>query len=169
MLFRSFYGDERFSLGPFMAGDMRKLVKATLESPFGFDDYSGDITTILRAKADDPAALLFSVRSGKKVVGYGILDAIVHGKRANLRGCKRYDGWARGKYIGGLLLISFAFKKLNLLRLTAMCHERNYPAIRLAKAYGFEEEGRLKSSWVRGSSVEDTIILGLINKEWKNA
>ncbi len=78
-----------------------------------------------------------------------------------LIGDKEY--WGKGVATEAIqLVVEYAFKKLNLHKLTAGCHSTNIGSIKAFQNAGFVIEGMLKQhSFLQGRYV-DAVILGLL-------
>uniref|UniRef100_A0A7C4S054 N-acetyltransferase n=1 Tax=Fervidobacterium pennivorans TaxID=93466 RepID=A0A7C4S054_FERPE len=77
----------------------------------------------------------------------------------------------RGKGIGKLMLrkaLEFAFKELNLHRITAEVYEYNERSLRLLESSGFKKEGILKEAKYHDGRYWDIIVMGLMEEDWKN-
>ncbi|MBN2146411.1 MAG: GNAT family N-acetyltransferase [Anaerolineales bacterium] len=65
------------------------------------------------------------------------------------------------------LLLRFAFRELNLFRLSAQVPEYNQAALRLFEKAGFVTEVRRRQALQRYGRTWDIIHLGLMQEEWK--
>lgn len=65
------------------------------------------------------------------------------------------------------LLQDFAFNKLNLHKLELEVREFNYRAIACYKKCGFIEEGRIRESFFVDGKYTDTILMGVLKREWE--
>ncbi len=63
----------------------------------------------------------------------------------------------------GRVIFDYAFKQANLLRCTVSVRASNKASIRLAKAWGFKEEGLKRLAYQ--NPLEDMYILGLLKSE----
>lgn len=76
--------------------------------------------------------------------------------------------WGKGLMSEGLgLLTAFCFRKLGLRRLEADVDPRNAASIRCLERLGFVEEGMLRERWSVGGAVQDTLLFGLLVREWQ--
>jgi RimJ/RimL family protein N-acetyltransferase len=64
-------------------------------------------------------------------------------------------------------LIRFAFDALGLHRLEADVDPRNERSLRLLARQGFRVEGHLRETYFVGGEVQDSVILGLLRREWR--
>ena len=75
--------------------------------------------------------------------------------------------WGQGWMLDALgRLVRYAFEELDLRRLEADCDPRNDRSLRLLERLGFRREGHLRERFVAGSEVQDSILLGLLRREW---
>ncbi|WP_448374335.1 GNAT family N-acetyltransferase [Fervidobacterium sp.] len=119
----------------------------------------------------EPVFLIFSYKiedNNYVDVGYVQFDLKVINRNAYITYYIRPE--FRGKGLGKIVLskaIDFAFKELNLHRLTAEVYEYNEPSIRLLKSLRFEQEGILKQAKYHDERFWDIIIMGLLRENWK--
>jgi len=76
----------------------------------------------------------------------------------------------RGRGIGKKCLktaIDFAFRTLNLRRLSAEVYSYNKVSANLLKDLGFVCEGRLRSAKFHNEKYYDILVFGLLKKDWK--
>lgn len=66
------------------------------------------------------------------------------------------------------LLQEFAFNKLNLNKLELEVRDYNHRAMACYKKCGFIEEGRLREDFFTQGKYTDTLIMGVLKKEWEN-
>ncbi len=134
------------------------------------------------AKADE---LLESVRRGldtktllqwgvcaapeEKVVGTCTLWQIdAENQRAEIGFALSRKVWGRGLMIDALtLLLDFSFNELGLRRMEADVDPENVASIGLLERLGFQREGYLRERWCVGGKVTDSVILGLLGREWQ--
>lgn len=76
--------------------------------------------------------------------------------------------WRRG-YMSEALrtLLDYAFGALGLERIEADVDPRNESSLRLLERLGFQREGYLRERWRVGGGVQDTVLLGLLRREWQ--
>ncbi|RPI78253.1 MAG: N-acetyltransferase [Chloroflexi bacterium] len=65
------------------------------------------------------------------------------------------------------LILRYAFRELNLFRLSATVPSYNEPAIRLLKKNGFVEEVRRRQAVYRDGQRWDLVHFGLLSEEWQ--
>jgi RimJ/RimL family protein N-acetyltransferase len=63
------------------------------------------------------------------------------------------------------LLLDFAFSKLNLRRIYLHVFADNEPAIRLYRALGFREEGRLREAMFADGRFKDVLVMAVLRKD----
>lgn len=75
--------------------------------------------------------------------------------------------WGRGFASEALrVLIGFAFDALDLHRIEADIDPANAPSLALFERQGFKREGILRERWHLPTRIHDTILLGLLRREW---
>ena len=76
--------------------------------------------------------------------------------------------WGHG-YMNEALsgLIDYAFDELNLNRIEADIDPRNGSSCRVLERLKFSREGYLRERWIVGEEVSDTVLYGLLQREWK--
>jgi [ribosomal protein S5]-alanine N-acetyltransferase len=89
-------------------------------------------------------------------------------RRAEIGYALARDCWGRGLMREALgALIDYAFGPLDLTRLEADVDPRNAPSIRIVERLGFVREGLLRERWHVGGETQDSVILGLLRREWE--
>jgi RimJ/RimL family protein N-acetyltransferase len=95
------------------------------------------------------------------------LDA--RNRRAEIGYALASDCWGRGLMSEALgALVAHAFGPLDLTRLEADVDPRNAPSIRIVEKLGFVREGLLRERWRVGGEVQDSLLLGLLRREWES-
>lgn len=94
--------------------------------------------------------------------------------RANGRGqigfILRSDCWGRGYAREAITrVIDFAGEVLGLRRIEADVDPNNSQSLRCLERIGFRREGFLRERWFVGGQAQDTVILGLLLREWATA
>ena len=90
-------------------------------------------------------------------------------KRAELGVAIQSSAWGQGYAKEALdLLISFSFGKLGLNRLEADVDPNNARSLSLFEGLGFKREGYLRERWQIAGEIQDTVLLGLLRREWRN-
>jgi len=76
--------------------------------------------------------------------------------------------WRRG-YMSEALgaLLDHAFGELDLARIEADVDPDNAGSLGLLERLGFQREGYLRERWRVGGGVQDTVMLGLLRREWR--
>lgn len=67
------------------------------------------------------------------------------------------------------LAISYAFRALDLGRLEADVDPRNLPSLRVLERLGFVREGYLRERYHVNGETQDSVLLGLLRREWEAA
>ena len=88
--------------------------------------------------------------------------------RAELGYCLHSAHWGKG-YMGEALaaLIGHAFHGLKLRRLEADVDPDNASSLRILDRMGFQREGLLRERWNVGGAIQDSVLLGLLAREWR--
>ncbi len=117
---------------------------------------------VVRADGGDEAA------GSDAVIGTCTLAHIDwQNRRAEIGFILRRDLWGRGLMLEATrTLLAFAFDTLNLHRVEADVDPRNAPSIRLLQRLGFQREGYLRERWIVGEEINDTVMYGLLGREW---
>lgn len=78
------------------------------------------------------------------------------------------EHWRKG-YMGEALrsLLDHAFGPMNLRRLEADVDPRNAASLAILGKLGFQHEGLLRERWDVEGDIQDSVFLGLLNREWK--
>lgn len=66
-------------------------------------------------------------------------------------------------------LIACAFEELGLHRLEADVDPRNERSLRLLEKQGFQREGLLRERYQVSGEIQDAVLLGLLQREWKGS
>ena len=74
----------------------------------------------------------------------------------------KYQGSGIGKKVMNLL-VSYAFKSLNLRKITLEVRSDHAAALKLYEKLGFKQEGILKDQYFADSKYHDTLILSIFN------
>ncbi|GGY55381.1 GNAT family N-acetyltransferase [Pseudoduganella albidiflava] len=76
--------------------------------------------------------------------------------------------WGKG-YINEALraLLEFAFVELDMHRLEADVDPRNTGSTGALERLGFQREGLLRERWIVGGEVCDSLLYGLLRREWE--
>lgn len=95
----------------------------------------------------------FSEQSAVAEIGYGL--------------ARPY--WGQGYMHEALTaVIEYAFGPLGARRLEADTHPDNAASIRALERLGFQREGLLRERWVVADEISDTVLLGLLSREWRD-
>jgi len=88
--------------------------------------------------------------------------------RAEIGYCLRSAHWGQG-YMGEALsaLLDHAFGVLKLRRLEADVDPKNAGSLRILDRMGFQREGLLRERWNVGGEIQDSVLLGLLAREWR--
>ena len=88
--------------------------------------------------------------------------------RAEVGYCLHSAHWHQGYMAEALsALIDYAFGVLKLRRLEADVDPNNESSLRILGRMGFQREGLLRERWNVGGEVQDSVLLGLLAREWR--
>jgi RimJ/RimL family protein N-acetyltransferase len=80
------------------------------------------------------------------------------------------DQWGRGLMKEVMpALLRYAFDEMRLHRIEARVDPRNAASLRVLTRSGFQREGLLRENFVEGDGFSDSIILSLLEGEWRKA
>ena len=65
------------------------------------------------------------------------------------------------------LMIGYGFEQLNLHRISLTVYSHNARAIRAYEKAGFKLEGRMRESYFRNGRYHDTLIMAILESEWR--
>lgn len=104
-----------------------------------------------------------------RIVGHATLFQWVRDqRRAEIGYSVRKDQWGRGIATEATTaLIGFSFDTLGLRRIEADVDPRNDGSIRVLEKLGFEREGYLRERWELQGEIQDAILFGLLQRNWK--
>lgn len=109
-----------------------------------------------------------STESGDVVGTCTIHKLDIANRRAELGIILGRAAWGKGLATEALeTLIRFAFDKLDLHRLEADIDPKNERSLRLFEKQAFQREGLLRERWHLFGEVQDTVLLGLLRREWQ--
>jgi [ribosomal protein S5]-alanine N-acetyltransferase len=78
--------------------------------------------------------------------------------------------WGRGIATEALMLVtSYLFERLNLLRLFAVPFAENVASVRVLEKAEYVPEGRLRAGCVKDGVVRDQLLYARVNDNWKGA
>lgn len=94
------------------------------------------------------------------------LDA--QNRRAELGFALARSAWGQGIMRSIIpAALDFAFGALNLMRVEADVDPNNTRSLGLLRELGFEREGLLRERWRVGGGAQDSVMLGLLRREWR--
>jgi len=105
-----------------------------------------------------------------RVIGTCTLFAIHEAQqRAEIGYALGHEHWGHGYMSEALtLLIDYAFSALALRRLEADVDPRNAGSLRALERLGFRREGVLRERWKVNGDVQDSVVLGLLERAWRS-
>lgn len=89
-------------------------------------------------------------------------------RRAEIGYCLASEVWGNG-YMNEALraLIDYGFEHLNLNRIEADIDPLNEASVNTVERLGFVREGFLRERWIVNDQVSDSVIYGLLGKDWQ--
>lgn len=88
-------------------------------------------------------------------------------RRAEIGFALARDAWGHGYMREAVAVaLDFAFGQLDLTRIEADVDPDNAASLRLLEDLGFVREGLLRERWRVGGGVQDSVMLGLLRREW---
>ena len=108
-------------------------------------------------------------RDDARLIGTVTLASLdAQNMRAELGFMLSRDCWGQGYMREGLVaLLGYAFDKLGLKRIEADVDPLNAASLGLLQRLGFQREGLLRERWRVGDGIQDSVILGLLSREWQ--
>ncbi|KIG12106.1 acetyltransferase, GNAT family protein [Enhygromyxa salina] len=107
-------------------------------------------------------------RSDSRVIGTVTLASLdAANRRAEIGFALARDTWGAGYMIeAARAVISLAFETMGLERIEADVDPRNAASLVLLAKLDFVREGLLRERWRVGTEVADSVMLGLLRREW---
>lgn len=104
------------------------------------------------------------------VVGTCTLNHIEErSRRAEIGFALARELWGRGITSEALVaLLDYAFVELDFRRIEADVDPRNAPSIHLLEKLGFQREGLLRERWQVADEIQDTVMYGLLRRDWRS-
>jgi RimJ/RimL family protein N-acetyltransferase len=88
-------------------------------------------------------------------------------RRAELGYALAREHWGQGLMSEALTaLLEYAFSALDLHRIEADVDPRNEPSVRILERLGFQREGLFRERWLVGGETQDSLMLGLLRRDW---
>jgi RimJ/RimL family protein N-acetyltransferase len=108
-------------------------------------------------------------RADAAVIGTVTLYALdAQCRRAEVGYALRVSEWGQGYANEAVTaLLDWGFEHLDLNRIEADIDPRNEPSARALERLGFAREGHLRERWIVGGEVCDSLIYGLLARDWK--
>jgi len=133
---------------------------------------AAEIAADISKLADDPDNLLYAIRTlaEDRLIGTVGLGEIEWSNAAAWLsiGIGQRDDWGKGYGTDALrLILGYAFRELNLYRLTLTVLAYNERAIRLYERAGFQREGVFREFGQRDGRRYDMYLYGLLRPEWQ--
>lgn len=107
-------------------------------------------------------------REDDRVIGTCTLFHLeLDNRRAEIGYALGRESWGQG-YVAEALgaLLTYTFDALGLHRLEADVDPDNARSIKTLERLGFQKEGYLRERWIVSGKVMDTLLFGLLRREW---
>jgi ribosomal-protein-alanine N-acetyltransferase len=65
-------------------------------------------------------------------------------------------------------ILTYGFTAMNLHRVEAFVGTQNMPSLKLMQKFGFKQEGTLREHYFTNGRFEDSMVFGLLKREFKN-
>ena len=170
----------RVSLRPFIENDkdsiyaiysdpevMRYWGSLPMKDPLEAKDFLAEILEDLRSRRCIQWGI--ARRTDDRVIGtiaFFYLDFVA--RKAELGFALGRAHWGMGYMHEALqAAIGYAVNEMDLRRLEADVDPRNLPSIRLLERLGFQKEGYLRERWLVLGESQDSVLYGLLRKDWK--
>ena len=123
----------------------------------------------LGVAAGEHAQFAIVRREDAAMIGTCTLYAIdVQCRRADVGYALLPPTWGRGYANEAVIrLLDWGFGELDLNRVEADIDPRNAASMRALERLGFTREGHLRERWIVGGEVCDSLMYGLLAREWK--
>ncbi len=97
-----------------------------------------------------------------------LLHLDVRNRRGEIGYALARERWGKGLMTEALTaLLDYAFTALGLHRVEADVDPENAASLRLLERLGFTREGVLRERWLVGGRAHDSVMLGLLGREWR--
>lgn len=110
-----------------------------------------------------------ALRESDLVIGTCTLASLdTQNRRAEVGFALHRDHWKNGYMSEALTaLLHHAFDDMKLHRIEADVDPRNVASIRALERFGFQREGYLRERWLVGGEINDSVLYGLLEREWR--
>lgn len=108
--------------------------------------------------------------SGRQIGNCTLFSEHRQNRRAEIGYALGRGHWGHGYMHEALLaLLEYAFVERDLNRLEADIDPRNTGSIVCLERLGFAREGYLRERWIVGGEVSDSVLYGLLRRDWQAA
>lgn len=169
--------DDTISIGPVLPSDlgaiftwMNDATAATLDFAWRPVDYN-TFKIFIDRLASDSTQVLFAIRriGSPEIVGFVLLKNIQAVHRSVELGIRIGAEIDRGQGIGTravVLALDYAFRTLNLHRVSLATLAHNSRAIASYRSAGFEEEGCLREASFIDGKWRDVVVMAALRRDW---
>lgn len=171
--------DAEVESGWLLDGDFQRLLGADLVRPLSPTQIKREYVEIEKKVDQRGDQFYFTIRrlpAGEVgdtdlLLGFARLDGIAWSNGVGSLSLGIGDPAQRKKGFGTdalAILLRFAFRELNLFRVSASVPGNNQAALRLFEKTGFKGEARRREVYHRAGERWDEIYLGLLREEWEH-
>ncbi len=107
-------------------------------------------------------------REDGALIGVIGLEIMAQCRRAEVGYAMAPHAWGKA-YMGEALraLLNYGFTELKLNRVWADVDPRNEASVKILERLGFAKEGYLREHWIVGDEISDTVLYGLLHRDWR--
>lgn len=167
MKFKGVYGSGELTLGPFFNTDIRKIAAQRMYYRAMLPDRVLDAQAYFTERVAAEETLFLSMREGKRVVAYCILDPIVPGLWTVFHPYRLYKRRAKKSTYFGLtkLVFRYCFEELGLIKVAAVIPSLLPGHCKMVERLGMRREGVSRASEIYEGRIVDLILYGLLRSE----
>ncbi|MEQ8279809.1 MAG: GNAT family N-acetyltransferase [Deltaproteobacteria bacterium] len=127
-----------------------------------------DIHDYFAARPQELVEWVVARREDDFVIGTVTLASISHAhQRAEIGFAFARSEWGKGVASEAVTAVfDFAFERFGMLRIEADVDPENTRSLAMLERFGFQREGYLRERYRVGGGVQDTVMLGLLAREW---
>lgn len=171
---------DRLCLRPFHPSDGKEVqrqagnfnvAKTTLNVPHPYEDGMAESWISTHQSTFEKRGttiLAVTLKDSKQLVGCMSIDVITGHKKAELGYWIGEEFWGKGYGTeAAVAVVKFGFDVLKLNKIQARHSAENPGSGKIMLKLGMEKEGYLKEDMFRFEKVSDTVVYGLLNKNFK--
>lgn len=109
-------------------------------------------------------------RDDRRIIGTVTLASLdASNRRCEVGFILASDVWRQGYMREALrVALDFAFDELGMMRVEADVDPHNAASLGILERLGFVREGLLRERWRVGGEVQDSVMLGLLRRQWRD-